>query len=75
MAGTIAGGIKAAAKIKERDPDFYTRIGSKGGKNGNTGGFAQKVVCNCDEFPFEHTKPQCRGKIGGRVSKRTKVAA
>lgn len=40
MAGTKEGGKKAAAKITARDPGFYARIGSKGGKNGHTGGFA-----------------------------------
>ena len=40
MAGTKAGGQKAAAKNLANDPDFYKRIGSKGGRNGNTGGFA-----------------------------------
>ncbi len=41
MAGTIEGGRKAAATIKERHgKGFYARIGAIGGKNGNTGGFA-----------------------------------
>lgn len=41
MAGTKAGGLKAAAKNKEKHgSDFYARIGKKGGKNGTTGGFA-----------------------------------
>lgn len=40
MAGTKAGGLKAAAKNLANDPDFYRRIGRIGGKNGTTGGFA-----------------------------------
>ncbi len=40
MAGTKEGGKKAAAKNLQRDPNFYAKIGSKGGKNGSTGGFA-----------------------------------
>lgn len=40
MTGTKAGGLKAAAKNLERDPDFYKKIGRKGGSNGHTGGFA-----------------------------------
>lgn len=41
MAGTKAGGIKAAATNIERyGKDFYKRVGRKGGKAGNTGGFA-----------------------------------
>ena len=40
MAGTKAGGLKAAKKNLARDPNFYAKIGAKGGKNGKTGGFA-----------------------------------
>lgn len=40
MAGTKQGGIKAAATNKKlHGADFYARIGSRGGKNGHTGGF------------------------------------
>lgn len=40
MAGTKAGGAKAARTTIERHgPDFYANIGRKGGKNGRTGGF------------------------------------
>lgn len=60
MAGTLAGGRKAAAANLAKDPDFYKKIGAKGGAAGNTGGFyvnrklASKV-----------------GRIGGRISRRT----
>ena len=41
MAGTKAGGQKAAQTNKEKyGDDFYKRIGRKGGQNGHTGGFA-----------------------------------
>lgn len=41
MAGTRAGGLKAAKTNRIKNgPDFYSRIGRKGGKNGHTGGFA-----------------------------------
>lgn len=41
MAGTKAGGAKAALTNKMRHgKDFYAQIGRKGGKNGTTGGFA-----------------------------------
>jgi general stress protein YciG len=40
MAGTAAGGRLAAEKNKKRDPDFYKRIGAKGGRAGHSGGFA-----------------------------------
>jgi general stress protein YciG len=44
MAGTQAGGRKAAAKIKARNPEHYHEIGHKGGKAGNHSkkGFAVK---------------------------------
>ena len=32
MAGTKAGGLKAAKKNLARDPNFYAKIGAKGGK-------------------------------------------
>ena len=41
MAGTKAGGQKAAATNKARHgANFYAKIGRKGGQNGKTGGFA-----------------------------------
>ena len=43
MAGTRAGGLKAAkTNRKKNGPDFYARIGRKGGQNGHTGGYATK---------------------------------
>ena len=32
MAGTKAGGMKAAAKNLAKDPNFYAKIGAKGGR-------------------------------------------
>ena len=40
MGGTRAGGLKAKeTNLKKHGADFYKKIGSKGGKNGHTGGF------------------------------------
>lgn len=40
MAGTPAGGAKAAATNKTKyGRDFYARIGAMGGRAGHTGGF------------------------------------
>lgn len=72
MAGTIAGGRKAAAKNKANNPDFYRIIGTKGGKNGNTGGFAVKIPCHCPTIPGYHYVRQCAGKRGGSISRRGK---
>lgn len=40
IVGTRIGGLKTREKILARDPNHYKKIGSKGGHNGNTGGFA-----------------------------------
>ncbi len=62
MAGTKAGGQKAAARNKALyGPDFYSKIGAKGGKNGTTGGFA----ANRD-------LARRAGALGGKISRRSK---
>jgi len=63
MAGTIDGGKKAALKNVQRDPDFYSKIGRKGGQNGRTGGFAANPEL-----------ARIAGAKGGRISRRTKKA-
>ena len=63
MAGTKAGGQKAAAKNLAKDPNFYAKIGAKGGRNGRTGGFA----ANPD-------LARIAGAKGGRISRRKKAA-
>ena len=41
MPGTVSGGRKARETNKKKYGDnFYRIIGSKGGQNGHTGGFA-----------------------------------
>lgn len=62
MAGTKIGGQKAAAKNLAADPDFYKRIGAKGGKNGTTGGFG-----NGEEG---RALARIAGAKGGRISRR-----
>ena len=63
MSGTKIGGLKAAKKNKERyGNDFYRMIGSKGGQNGHTGGFAANPAL-----------ARIAGAKGGRISRRTGV--
>jgi general stress protein YciG len=65
MAGTIQGGKKAASTNKARyGAEFYAKIGAKGGKIGRTGGFYVNR-----ELARE------AGKLGGRISRRTKKTA
>lgn len=60
MSGTKAGGLKAKKTNLERQgADWYSRIGSKGGKNGHTGGFFAN-----------HELARIAGSIGGKKSKR-----
>ena len=60
MAGTKAGGLKAARTNLERHGSgFYARIGAKGGRNGHTGGFASNPAL-----------ARIAGRKGGRISTR-----
>lgn len=60
MSGNREGGLKCAAKNLARDPEFYRKIGTKGGRNGKTGGFA----ANRD-------LARKAGELGGRISRRS----
>ena len=62
MAGTKAGGQKAAAKNLLKDPNFYAKIGAKGGARGHTGGFAANPAL-----------ARIAGAKGGRISRRKKT--
>ncbi len=60
MAGTKAGGLKAAATNRAKyGKEFYSKIGSKGGKMGHTGGFAANPAL-----------ARIAGAKGGRISRR-----
>ena len=62
MAGTKAGGKAAAATNKAKyGPNFYAKIGAKGGKKGRTGGF----------FANRELAREA-GRKGGTISRRTK---
>lgn len=69
MAGTKTGGRKAAATNKKKyGPDFYARIGFKGGSNGHNGGFASETVGRDGLTGPERAKRA--GAKGGTISKR-----
>lgn len=73
MAGTKAGGKKAAAKNLKKDPNFYANIGRKGGSvKGTKGGFASNVVGDDGLTGLERAR--IAGAKGGRVSRRRKSA-
>lgn len=59
MAGTKEGGAKAAAANLRNDPDFYKRIGRKGGQISRGGGFAANPEL-----------ARIAGAKGGRISRR-----
>ena len=63
MAGTKEGGRKASEKNLAKDPDFYKKIGSIGGKKGTTGGFyANRELA------------RIAGAKGGSISRRGKAS-
>ncbi len=63
MAGTVTGGRRAAKKnMRKYGPDFYARIGAKGGKRGRTGGFA------AGKEGLERARKW--GAVGGKISRR-----
>lgn len=63
MAGTKAGGVKAAQTNKNRHgSDFYAQIGAKGGKKTGPKGFA-----------LNRELARAAGAKGGRISRRGKA--
>lgn len=63
MAGTAAGGRVAAQKNKAKHGvDFYSKIGSMGGKKGHTGGFY-----------VNRNLARIAGAKGGQVSRRNRA--
>ena len=72
MAGTKAGGLKAKVRNLAKDPNFYKKIGAKGGRNGKTGGFASDVVG--EDGLTGRQRAKLAGAKGGKISRRTKKA-
>lgn len=71
MAGTREGGKKAAAKNLAKDPDFYGKIGSMGGRKSKTGGFASKKVGKDGLTGQERAR--IAGAKGGAASRRVRA--
>lgn len=69
MSGTVEGGKRAARTNKLRyGAQFYSIIGSIGGRKGTGGGFASKKV-GADGLTGRQ-RARYHGSIGGQVSKR-----
>ena len=72
MAGTREGGRKAKARNLEKyGPDFYKKIGQKGGRNGKTGGFASDKVG--EDGLTGRQRAKIAGAKGGKISRRGPV--
>ncbi len=74
MAGTRAGGLKAARTTYQKvGKDFYHNIGKLGGNTGKQGGFASDKVGK-DGLTGRERARIC-GQKGGKLSKRGKARA
>lgn len=73
MAGTKSGGERAARRNKELyGEDFYSKIGTTGGKNSNNGGYGSEKVGKDGLTGVQRAR--INGAKGGRTSKRGKVS-
>jgi uncharacterized protein len=73
MPGTKAGGAKARETNRKRyGKEFYAKIGSVGGRKGNTGGFASDVIGK--DGLTGRQRAAIAGASGGRISRRPKSA-
>ena len=62
MVGTTEGGRKAALANQKRDPDFYKKIGSIGGKNAHAGTNINGVSKMTPEQRKIYKAPRASGK-------------
>ena len=72
MAGTVEGGKNARDTVLAKDPDFYKKIGSIGGKRSSNGGFASSVVG--EDGLTGRERARIAGAQGGSISRRVKRA-
>jgi general stress protein YciG len=75
MPGTLEGGLKAKEKNLARDPEFYRKLGAKGGVASNTGGFAHDDRTFLQKLFRRPKRAKLAGRKGGAISKRRRVAA
>lgn len=72
MSGTRDGGLKAKVRNLAKDPDFYKKIGAKGGSNGKgpgyKGGFASNEVG--EDGLTGRQRAKLAGARGGAISRR-----
>lgn len=73
MSGNKVGGEKTREKLLSKDPDYYKKIGSIGGKKSVGGGFASKEIGNDGLTGYERAR--IVGKKGGKISRRSKKSA
>lgn len=73
MPGNKAGGLKAAAKNRELDPDFYKLIGRMGGKISKGGPFSLTGDPEIDALRRQHASEM--GSRGGKLSGAARRAA
>jgi hypothetical protein len=72
MAGTITGGLKAAQKNKESDPDFYKKIAYRSQIAWNHNGRKPRgfAYAKLHYSPDDPRHPATAGNVGGLKSKR-----
>jgi len=71
MSGTKDGADAAVRTIKKKyGVDFYAKIGSAGGKNSRSGGFASAKI-GADGMTGRERAARA-GALGGKISRRSK---
>ena len=68
ISGNRTGGLKTAIKNKEKDPDYYRKLGKLGGQRSSDGGFASDKVGSDGLTGRE--RASIAGKRGGAISRR-----
>lgn len=73
MSGTKVGALKAREVNLTKDPNYYKRIGSLGGRHSNPRkGFGTDKRTTLEKLLRKPKLAQKAGRIGGAISKRRK---